>query len=107
MPATLGNLARVVRSKNAGNFHWTFDILFEQEEDYRRVRDSGVLDPELFARLYGVAPSDVECLVFDAGLGLKVTIPRPMASGGDGIGETDLWGAGQYPPLLEVEVPEP
>jgi hypothetical protein len=105
MPATLGGLARVVRSKNAGNFHWTFDILFDRPEPYRRVKESGALSPELFARLYGVAPSEVEVLAFDAGLGLKVTIPRPIPSGGNGIGETDLWGSGQYPPLLDLEIP--
>lgn len=105
MRATLGSLARVIRSKNAGNFHWTFDILFDQENEYRRVKDSGVLTSQLFAQLYGVAHADVEMVGFDAGLGLKVTIPRPFPSGGGGIGETDLWGAGQYPPLLDVEIP--
>ncbi len=106
MPATLGDLARVLRSKNAGNFHLTFDVIFDREETYRRVKASGVLGPELFARLYGVRPADVEVVCFDAGLGIKVTVPRAMVSGGSGIGETDLWGAGQYPPLASVEVPE-
>ncbi len=36
-------LATVLRSKNAGPFRTTLDILFDDDEPYLRVRDSGVL----------------------------------------------------------------
>lgn len=47
----LAELATLIRSKNAGPFVLTFDILFKDEKKYRRVRDSGVLSKELFAKL--------------------------------------------------------
>ena len=34
---TLGELARLIRSKNAGAFTLTFDIMFETEDAYRKV----------------------------------------------------------------------
>ena len=36
--ATLGDLAKLVRSKNAGPFWLTIDIMFDDAEAYRRAR---------------------------------------------------------------------
>ena len=36
-------LAKVLRGKNAGPFRTTFDILFDTDEPYQRVKNSGVL----------------------------------------------------------------
>ena len=38
----LASLARLIRSKNAGPFVLTFDIMFDDVQTYSRVRDSGV-----------------------------------------------------------------
>ena len=38
--ATLGDLAKLVRSKNAGPFWLTIDIMFDDAEAYRRARDA-------------------------------------------------------------------
>jgi len=70
---------------------------------YERVRATGVLGPELFARLYGVRPEDVIYTEYPAGNAFKATIPRRVASGD--IGDTDVYGAQQHAPLLEVEIP--
>ena len=43
--ARLGELAKLIRSKNAGPFMLTFDVMFEDENAYRKVLASGVLDP--------------------------------------------------------------
>ena len=56
---TLQSLAGLIRSKNAGPFVLTFDIMFLDEKNYSRVRDSGVLTRELFSRIYGCAPEKV------------------------------------------------
>ena len=32
-----GDLARVVRSMDAGNFHLTFDIIFEDPDTFNRI----------------------------------------------------------------------
>ena len=48
--AKLGKLARLIRSKNAGPFELTFDIMFEDPESFERVRASGALSRELPGR---------------------------------------------------------
>jgi hypothetical protein len=100
----LANLAKSISSKNAGNFHLTFDIVFDDPEAYRRVRDSAALSPKRVAALYSVPEETVENVVhFDAGNAIKITLRRARPSGSPG--ETDVFGAQQYPPLLEVDVP--
>lgn len=99
-------LAKVLRGKNAGPFRTTFDILFDADEPYQRVRDSGVLTKELIAELYSIRPEDVYGIFFvDAARGIKITIPKPidMASGAPRC--RDLFGAQQHIPLLGIEVP--
>ena len=58
--AKLKDLAQLIRSKNAGPFVLTFDIMFDSMQDYLRVRDSGVISQELFASLYGTPVDEVE-----------------------------------------------
>jgi len=44
MPKTLADLAKVIRSKNAGPFEITFDVMFDQEPVYQLVKRSGVIN---------------------------------------------------------------
>lgn len=100
------DLARVLRSKNAGPFELTLDIIFDDAEKYRLVKASGVIDRDLVCRLYGISPEDVYHLVFfDPALAIKITIRRPIESGG--IGDTDVYGAQQHAPLYDVSIPIP
>jgi hypothetical protein len=43
--ATLGDVAKLVRSKNAGRFWLTIDIMFGDVEAYRRARDADIAQP--------------------------------------------------------------
>ena len=99
----IGDLALVCKSKNAGPFEVTIDAVFSDRETFDRVKASGVLCPELFARLYGVRPDEVVFSVYDAGLAFKATLPRLVPAGD--IGDSDVYGAQQHAPLLDVEVP--
>ena len=45
----LSELAKTVRSKNAGVDRITFDIIFRDRESYELVKDSGVLTRESVA----------------------------------------------------------
>ena len=100
---TLGRLARVVRSKNAGPFQYTVDLLFASADAYRRVRDSGVLTRERVAAAYGVSPERVSGPYFwDAALAVKVTLDRAISAGAPG--DNDCYGAQQHAPLLGVVV---
>ena len=101
--ARIGDLALVCKSKNAGPFEVTIDAVFPDRETFDKVRASGVLCPELFARLYKVRPDEVVLTVYDAGLAFKATLPRLVPAGD--VGDSDVYGAQQHAPLLDVEVP--
>ena len=97
----LAELADVIRSKNAGPFVVTFDILFENETDFAAVRDAGLVTRQAVAELYGV--SDNELLGFDFypfARAIKFSIRRPVGSGAPG--DSDVYGAQQHAPLLDL-----
>lgn len=101
---TLRDLASTIRSKNAGVDHITFDIIFRERASFERVRDAGVLDRTKVAALYGISPSRVtDFVVFEPGNAIKFTIRRRRPSGSPG--ESDVFGAQQYAPLFDIEVP--
>ncbi len=100
----LSELASGLSSKNAGNFHLTFDVIFETQQTYRRVLASGAITPVAVAACYGVEVSEVISIVaFDPGYAIKINMRRRLASGDPG--ETDVFGAQQYAPLLDLEIP--
>lgn len=102
--AILGDLARLIRSKNAGPFTLTFDIMFDDDETYRRVVASGVLNKELISRLYGMPQEDVVFFEHDAAKAIKVSIPRPIAQ--CDLLDGDTYGGQQYAPLVTLDVPD-
>ena len=102
-PTTLGSLARLIRSKNAGPFMLTFDIMFEDEARYRRVKDSGVLTRERVGAIYGLPPGEVLFFWCDNALAVKASIPRPIVQGD--VGDPDGHGGQQYAPLIDIEIP--
>ena len=105
MAATkLSELAKTIRSKNAGVDKITFDVIFCDRENYERVKRSRVLTRETMAALYRIPLARISDFVeYDPGYAIKFTICRltPSGSAGDG----DIFGAQQYAPLLELEVP--
>ena len=101
--ALIGALAVVCKSKNAGPYEVTIDAVFADKEIFEKVKASGVLCEDLFARLYNVRADEIIFTVYDAGLAFKATLPRLIPAGD--IGDTDVYGAQQHAPLLAVEVP--
>ena len=100
----LVDLAKTIRSKNAGVDKITFDVIFQDQESYDLVRRSGVLSRSAICRLYGVSASRISDHVeFDPGLAIKFTMYRRLPSGS--LGDADVFGSQQYGPLLDVEVP--
>lgn len=105
MSTRILDLAQVIRSKNAGPFELTFDILFEDEANYRRVKKSDVITPALVAKLYRISPSQVlVCRSYDPAQAFKITIRRPVSSGD--LGESDVYGCQQHVPLTTIEIPD-
>ena len=95
-----------MRSKNAGPFEITLDIVFKTKEDFEAVKKSGVITKELVSELYNVPTQTIITFgFFDLVNAVKITLPRPRAQGG--IGETDMHAAQQHVPLQEIRVPWP
>jgi hypothetical protein len=101
--AKLWQVTKLIRSKNAGPFELTFDVIFNDRETYERVRDAGVISREWFAKSYRLAPEVVSIINYDAASAIKITIPRPAVSGD--VDDTDVFGGQQYGPLVDLDVP--
>ena len=110
-PKTLGDIAKVIRSKNAGPFEVTLDVMFDDISVYQSVKKSKLLSPETIVRLYGFSSVHdlVWCGFFDQALAFKATLPRTrrgeiVCSGG--YMEDDVHGSQQYMPLMDLELTE-
>ena len=100
----LSEIAKTIRSKNAGVDKITFDVIFAERADYDLVRRSGVLSRTAVCRIFGIPESRVTDYVeFDPALAIKFTIYRTIYSGSPG--DADIFGSQQYGPLLDVVVP--
>lgn len=99
----LVDLANVLRSKNAGPLNLTFDVMFDTQSIYERVKKSRVLTPEKIADLYGVDVESVSIVFFDIVTSLKVTIPRRIPSGS--LGDNDVYGCQQQFALAGLLIP--
>ena len=100
----LVDLAKTIRSKNAGVDRITFDIIFREPETYYMVKKSGVISADSVCQLFGVEKSRLADFVeFDPGLAIKFTFNRERPSGS--FGEGDVFGCQQYPPLYDFEIP--
>ena len=100
----LAELAKTIRSKNAGTDKITFDIIFREKETYDMVKRSGALTRKSVCDVLNVDPARLTDFVeYDPAYAIKFTIlrQRPSGSAGDG----DIFGAQQYAPLLDVEIP--
>ncbi len=105
----LQDLAKVIRSKNAGPYEITFDVMFTDPVVYAHVRDSDVLTRAAIAKLYRIDDADITyCDFFEPALAFKFTLIRQDAQGKQGsVGERDTFGAQQHAPLLDIQIPRP
>ena len=99
----LKDIASLIRSKNAGPFVLTFDIMFSSDEDYETVARSGALSRESFAALYGRPVETVRFFECPNARAFKFSIPRPV-TGGE-LGDGDMHGGQQFVPLMSVVIP--
>ena len=103
--AKLATLAKTIRSKNAGVDLITFNVIFTSKTHYERVKRTKVLARASVCALYRIPESRIADFVeFDPGNAIKFTIYRERPSGSPG--DPDIFGAQQYAPLLDIEVPE-
>ncbi|KAF2637851.1 hypothetical protein P280DRAFT_457567 [Massarina eburnea CBS 473.64] len=108
-PKTLGDLASVLRSKNAGPFELTFDVMFKTEEQYYLVKEAGFLNAASMANLFGLKEEEIVWSgFFDQALAWKTTIPRLFRGkkqGNGGFMENDVHGSQKYMGLFDMELP--
>ena len=55
----LSEIAKTIRSKNAGVDKITFDVIFAQRADYDLVRRSGALSRAAVCRIFGIPESRI------------------------------------------------
>jgi len=97
--ARLDQIARLIRSKNAGPFCLTLDVLFVDEAAHRRVVDAGAITREKMAALHQRPLEHVVVYHHPAALALKVSIV-PAGS----VMDTDLYGAQQHVLPYPIEI---
>lgn len=101
----LRDMAKVIRSKNAGPFTLTIDLLFPSKETFETVKNSGCINTEIVSTLYQTAEDDIRIIFYPPGHAIKITLPRRTPSGD--ITDTDVYGAQHHSPLLDIEISDP
>ncbi len=94
----LWQFTKLIRSKNAGPFELTFDLMFKD-----RVK-SRVVSAERIAQLYGVPVAEVRRFEIEQIDTLKFSIPRKVFSGD--VADTDVYGGQFHGPLVRLLVNE-
>ena len=98
----LSEIASLIRSKNAGPFVLTFDIMLPDAASYDRVLRSGALSAAAFAELYRCPVGTVRFFECRNALAFKFSIPRPVTQGD--LGDGDMHGGQQFAPLMAIPI---
>ncbi len=94
----LKEAVKVLRSKNAGVWHITIDIVFKNRELYEVAKAK--LTKELFCELF--SKEEIDYFRCDNLNTLKVSFLRDKAAGS--LEDTDCLGANFYIPLMDIEI---
>jgi hypothetical protein len=100
---TIRECTSTFRTRNAGAFLVSLDMVFATPELHQQWRDSGVITPESVATRMKVDPAVVRIIDYPAASAIKITIPRRTVAGDPD--DTDLDSAAQFVPLLDLELP--
>ncbi|MCS7477682.1 DUF4387 domain-containing protein [Umezawaea endophytica] len=98
----LSEVTRHVRSKAAGPFWVSVDVMFDGQENFDRYSASPALSAESIAAVYGVDAATVSLYPIPALKVLKVSYPRKSPQGG--VEERDMHSGQQYTYLLDTEL---
>ena len=102
--AKLRELARMIRSKNAGPFELTIDIIFQDQATYERVKKSGKVSKAFIAGMFQISEEKVKLFHYDPAFAIKASVPRYTISGDPD--EVDVFAGQQYPQLVDLEIPD-
>ena len=102
MKKMLIHVAKVIRSKNAGPFELTLDIILKNKKVFNHFKKNQIITKKKIANLYKVNPNDIQDVIyFDPSNAIKITMKRPLPSGAPG--DSDIYGAQQHAPLLTMK----
>ncbi|WP_188206889.1 DUF4387 domain-containing protein [Alkalibacillus aidingensis] len=98
----LGDLAKLIRSKNAGPFMLTIDIILKSKEHYERVINSNKITKESISELYGIEKGEIHLIHCPEINAIKISFGRLVTSGS--FGDTDVFGGQQHGPLVNLNI---
>lgn len=98
----LKNIAKYLRSKNAGALKITIDIIFEDYQTFEKVKNSQKINKQLIQEKYNIDQDKISIIEYDVGNAIKINLERPISSGD--IGDTDVYGSQQHVPLLNIDI---
>jgi hypothetical protein len=96
------DIAKVIRSKNAGPFTLTIDMIFENEHDFERVANADLFNTDTIASLYKTSVEKIQIHLFKRILAIKIALPRVVSSGAPE--DVDVYGSQQHFPLAEMDL---
>jgi hypothetical protein len=100
----LEDMCTVLRSKNAGPFLITLDMIFKDRGVYEVIAARKAITKELVADRYGLSVDDVVAVEYIDGLSaVKATYKRRLPAGRPG--DPDCYGMSQEGPLLDITFP--
>ena len=99
----LRDIAGVIRSKNAGPYQLTYDIIFNDESLFEKTVKGGSFNSKEIARVFGISEEKILGIYpYPPAKAIKITILRDYTAGS--LKDTDVYGAQQHAPLLDMEV---
>jgi len=100
--ATLGELAKYIRSKGAGPFWVTIDIFCEDEKSYEMIKNSNNISAGYISETYNVPEENVKTFYLDNLRVVKFSYPRPKIQGSKY--ENDMHSGQQYVLIADADV---
>jgi hypothetical protein len=99
---TIGDVAELVRSKNAGPFWQTLDIFLPDDATYELVAGSPALNEQAIADAYRTPVETVMIFRLPPIRVVKISFPRPVTQGG--VRDRDMHAGQQHVPLARLRL---
>jgi nicotinate-nucleotide pyrophosphorylase len=99
---TLGEIADLVRAKNAGPFWITLDVFLDAEH-YEALARAGTITAETVGELYNIDPDTIHIFRVPGINAIKISFPRPVIQGS--LHDHDMHAGQQDAPLAGLVIP--
>jgi hypothetical protein len=99
---TLGDVAEILRSKNAGPLFITFDIIFGDSITYTVIKESEIITKQEISKAYDTCEDEIQIIYYDAVNAVKVSMPRKYVSGSRM--DADIYGCQRHVPISQIAI---